>query len=121
MHAGHPRTPPRRKLRWIAAAASVSLLAWLALGAGIVLDAGTGTMFVLASAAAVTTEGTIWLAAALLGVSVFQVRRKLWESVRNRFSPALQGATPGRSTLEDPRTPGPVKRAVEHGDDGASR
>jgi hypothetical protein len=43
-------------------------------------------MFALATVAAVATEGTIWLAALLLGVSVFQVRRQLWESVRRRFS-----------------------------------
>lgn len=121
MHAQHPRTPSRRKLRWIAAAASLSLLAWVALAAGIALEAGTGTMFVLASAAAVTTEGTIWLAAALLGLSAFQVRRNLWDSVRHRFSRALRGGARGQSMLEDARTPEPLKRAPGHGDDGATR
>lgn len=75
-----------RRLRWIAVAASICVLSWLALGAGLLLEAGTGTMMVLAGVAAVATEGTIWLAAALLGVSAYQVRRQLWERVRRRFS-----------------------------------
>ena len=75
----------RRKWRWIAAAASLCVLSWLALGAGIVLDAGTRTMILLASIAAVTTEGTLWLAAFLLGVSAYQLRRQMWEKVRRRF------------------------------------
>lgn len=80
-----PQPASRRKLRWIAVAAVVCVLSWLALGAGIVLEVDTGTMLVLASIAAVATEGTVWLAALVLGVSAYQVRRQLWESVRRRF------------------------------------
>lgn len=75
----------RRKWRWIAVAASICVLSWLALGAGILLGAGTGTMIALAGIAAVATEGTVWLAALLLGVSAYQVRRQLWENLRRRF------------------------------------
>jgi predicted transporter len=74
----------RRKWIWITLAATVCLLSWLALAVGIVLDAGTSAMFVLATLAAVTTEGTVWLAALLLGVSVYQARRRLWEKLRSR-------------------------------------
>ncbi len=75
----------RRKWRWIVLSAVASLLSWLALVLGFLLDAGTGTMLILATLAAVTTEGTIWLAALLLGVSVYQARRRLWEKLRSRF------------------------------------
>lgn len=83
--ATSPQASSRRKWRWIALAAGVCVLSWLALGAGILLEVGTGTMIVLVSIAAVATEGTIWLAALLLGVSAYQVRRQLWENVRRRF------------------------------------
>ncbi|AKC86584.1 hypothetical protein [Pseudoxanthomonas suwonensis] len=81
-----PQPPSRRKLRWIAVAAGICLLSWLALGAGILMGVGTGTVLVLASVAAVATEGTFWLTALVLGVSVYQLRRQLWERVRRRFS-----------------------------------
>ncbi len=42
-------------------------------------------MLVLVTLAAVTTEGTIWLAALLLGISVYQSRRRLWEKLRKRM------------------------------------
>ncbi|MGB3392279.1 MAG: hypothetical protein WA956_02635 [Stenotrophomonas sp.] len=59
----------RHKWRWIAVAASISVLSWLALGAGVVLEVGTGTRIVLAGIAALATEGTVWLSA-LLRLSV---------------------------------------------------
>ena len=83
--AGDPQRTHRRKWLWIKLAATVALLSWVALGAGIVMDAGTTAMFVLATLAAVTTEGTIWLAALLLGVSAYQARRRLWETIRSRM------------------------------------
>ena len=79
-------TVPRHKLRWIGIAAGFCLLSWLALGAGILMDVGTTTMLVLATLAAVSTEGTIWLAALVFGVSAYQMRRQLWEGLRRRFS-----------------------------------
>ena len=85
MSAPIPVTPTeshatqRRKWIWIALAGTACLLSWVALAMGIALDAGTTTLLVLATLAAVTTEGTVWLAALLLGVSVYQARRRLWE------------------------------------------
>lgn len=73
----------RRTWRWIALAGSACLLSWAALAVGIALKVGTGTMLILATMAAVTTEGTIWLAALLLGVSAYQARRRLWEKLRS--------------------------------------
>ena len=83
--AGDPQRTHRRKWLWIKLAATAALLSWVALAAGIVMDAGTTAMFVLATLAAVTTEGTIWLAALLLGVSAYQARRRLWEKIRSRM------------------------------------
>ena len=74
----------RRKWMWIKLAGAACLLSWVALAVGIGMDVGTSTMLVLATLAAVTTEGTIWLAALLLGVSAYQARRRLWEKIRRR-------------------------------------
>jgi hypothetical protein len=74
----------QRKWMWIKLAGIACLLSWVALAVGIGLKVGTGTMLVLATLAAVTTEGTIWLAALLLGVSAYQARRRLWERLRQR-------------------------------------
>jgi hypothetical protein len=79
----HPNQ--RRKWTWIALAGTACLLSWVALAAGIALKVGTGTMLVLATMAAVTTEGTVWLAALLLGVSAYQARRRLWKKLRSRL------------------------------------
>lgn len=74
----------RRKWMWIKLAGVACLMSWVALVAGIGLDVDTGTMLILATVAAVATEGTIWLAALLLGVSAYQARRRLWEKIRRR-------------------------------------
>ncbi len=75
----------RRRWFWIALAGTACLLSWMALAVGIALKAGTGAMLVLATLAAVTTEGTVWLAALLLGLSVYQARRRLWQKLRSRL------------------------------------
>lgn len=79
-----PHRNQRRKWTWIALAGTACLLSWVALAAGIALKVDTGTMLILAGIAAVTTEGTVWLAALLLGVSAYQARRRLWEKLRLR-------------------------------------
>ena len=56
----------------------VCLASWIALGLGIAMEVSRGTLFVLATLAAVATEGLFWLAAAILGVTVFQARRRIW-------------------------------------------
>lgn len=74
-----------RRWRWVIAAGAASVLSWVALGVGITLDVDTRTMIVLATLAAVTTEGTVWLAALTLGVSTYQARRQIWQRLRGRF------------------------------------
>ncbi|MDH5821684.1 hypothetical protein QFW77_01570 [Luteimonas sp. RD2P54] len=83
--AAQSQSKHRRKWLWIATAGAACLLSWVALAVGIALGVGTAAMLVLATLAAVTTEGTVWLAALLLGVSVYQARRRLWEKVRARL------------------------------------
>lgn len=75
-----------RKWRWVALAGAASALSWIALAVGITIGVGTAAMFVLATLAAVTTEGTIWLAALTLGVSTYQARRRIWNSVLRKLS-----------------------------------
>ena len=79
-------TKKNTKWRWVALAGAVCVLSWMALGVGIVMDAGVGAMVVLATLAAVTTEGTFWLAALTLGVSTYQARRQLWRALRARLT-----------------------------------
>ncbi|SJZ76779.1 hypothetical protein [Novilysobacter spongiicola] len=75
----------RRKWMWIKLAGAACVLSWVALAVGIGMEVDTSTMLVLATLAAVTTEGTIWVAALLLGVSAYQARRRLWEQIRQRM------------------------------------
>jgi len=77
-----PESAQRRKWIWIRLAGLACLMSWIALAVGIGLKVDTGAMLVLATLAAVTTEGTIWLAALLLGVSAYQARRRVWEKLR---------------------------------------
>ncbi|WP_058836116.1 hypothetical protein [Luteimonas abyssi] len=74
----------RRPWRWIALGGVVCLLAWIALGIGLVAGADRTTRLVLVTVAAVATEGLVWLTAALLGLRVFEARRKLWHALRAR-------------------------------------
>lgn len=73
-----------RRWKWIGLAGVLCAAAWLALGLGIVFRVGSGPMFALATLAAATTEGMIWLAALLFGVSVYQARRQVWKRLRSR-------------------------------------
>lgn len=74
----------KRKWMWIALAGMACLLSWIALGIGLALDVATGALIALATLAAVTTEGTVWLAALMLGVSAYQARKELWKKVLGR-------------------------------------
>lgn len=78
------RTESRKRL-WLTLGAVVCLLSWLALGLGLLLDVGTGAKLALATVAAVATEGLIWLAALLFGVSAYQMRQDLWKRVTRVF------------------------------------
>lgn len=65
--------------RWLLVGGGlICLVCWIALGLGIAMDVSRGTLLVLATVAAVATEGLFWLAAAILGISVFQARRRIW-------------------------------------------
>jgi hypothetical protein len=79
-------TNNNKKWRWVALAGAACVLSWIALGIGIAMEAGFGVMVVLATLAAVTTEGTFWLAALVLGVSTYQARRQIWQALRKKLS-----------------------------------
>ncbi len=69
---------PRLK-RWLLLGAStLCLISWLALGLGLVMDASRSMLLLLAAFAGLATEGLFWLAAAILGVTVFQAKRRIW-------------------------------------------
>lgn len=75
----------RRPWRWIALGGVVCLLAWIAVAVGLALGVDRTTRLVLVTAAAVATEGLVWLSALVLGLRVFEARRRLWQAVRSRF------------------------------------
>ena len=80
--AGGRRIGARRWL--LAGAGAICLICWIALGLGIFMQVSRGTLLILATLAAVTTEGLFWLAAAVLGVTVFQARRRIWNWLLRR-------------------------------------
>jgi len=85
----HPSANHRKRLsktkRWLLIGGGiVCLLCWLALGIGLVLDTPRNTLIVLVTVAAVATEGLFWLAAAVLGVTVFQARHRIWRWLTRR-------------------------------------
>lgn len=55
----------------------VCLAAWIGLIAGLALDVERSSLLVLATAAALSTEALVWLAALALGLKVFEARRVL--------------------------------------------
>lgn len=71
--------------RWLRLAVGVCLLTWLALGIGLVAGVGFTPRLVLATLAAVSTEGLIWLTALLLGMNAYSARRYLWQRLRERL------------------------------------
>jgi len=80
--------PRRRRFgarrRVLVGGGAICLGCWIALGIGIAMEVSKGTLFVLAMFAAVATEGLFWLAAAVLGVTVFQARRRIWNGLSGR-------------------------------------
>jgi hypothetical protein len=74
----------RRKipLRVLAVGGVLCLVSWIALAAGIFMNAGFTTMFVPATVVALATEGLVWLTAVLLGTRAFKARRYLLQRVR---------------------------------------
>lgn len=80
------RTPARTRWWLLGAAAGVCMLCWIALATGIFMDVDTATLVVLATLAALSTEGVFWLGALLLGVSVFEARRVIGRRLRSLIS-----------------------------------
>lgn len=58
--------------------AVAAVCAWISLGVGLYLGVERPTRFVLAIVAALATEGLFWTAAAALGVSVLEARKRIW-------------------------------------------
>lgn len=69
------RLPGKKRL--LLAGGAVCLAAWLAFVAGLVMGAGNSAQLILLTVALVVTEGLFWLAAAMFGSTVVQLRRKL--------------------------------------------
>lgn len=75
-------TRVQRKWWVLGVGAVVCLLCWVALGVGIAMEVGFTATFVLATLAAASTEGLIWLGAVVLGMRAFEVRRQLMQRIR---------------------------------------
>lgn len=69
----------------LGAALALCLLCWIALGAGLFLGVGTTARLGLATAAALSSEAVVWVAAAVLGVRLYEARRELWRRLRLRL------------------------------------
>lgn len=78
-------TPRSRKWWLIAIAAGFCLASWIALAVGLLLGVGFTPRLVLATAAALSTEALMWVTAAVLGLRMFEARRKVWQRVRAMF------------------------------------
>ena len=70
--------PTRPWKRWLLVVGGlICALSWIALLAGLALDVERGGLLLLATAAALSTEALVWLAALALGLKVFEARRVL--------------------------------------------
>lgn len=98
--AGHEQKngAERVQRKWwvLGIGAAVCALSWVALGLGLALGFGFTAKLVLATLAAVSTEGFIWLTALVLGMRAYEVRRRLMQRIR-----ALVGAGGGNRVGED--------------------
>jgi len=65
----------------LAVGGAVCLAAWAAFSASMAIDVGTTVQLVLLTVALLATELLFWVAAALFGITVFQLRRKLMGKV----------------------------------------
>ncbi|MCY1647980.1 hypothetical protein OVA11_13190 [Caulobacter sp. SL161] len=66
-------------------AASLGLIAWIAFGVALAMQAERSTLLLLATVGALGLEGAIWTTAGVLGVSAFQARREIWAQLRIAF------------------------------------
>lgn len=65
------------KKRLLTAGVAVCLAAWLALAIALVLGIDGTLRLVTLTVALLLTEGLVWLSAAVLGITAFQMRRKI--------------------------------------------
>jgi hypothetical protein len=56
--------------------------AWVAVGVGFAVHVDIRTWTILVTVAAVATELVFWCAALMLGVTVFEARRKIWRAAK---------------------------------------
>ena len=68
------------------AVAAVLILAWGGLLAGFVIGVSKTAWIVLVTAAAIATEVSFWVVAAILGISVVQARGRIWTWLRRPFT-----------------------------------
>ena len=68
------------------AVAVVLILAWGGLLAGFLIGVSKTVWIVLVTAAAVATEVSFWVVAAILGISVVQARGRIWAWLRRPFA-----------------------------------
>lgn len=68
--------------------AVVFLAAWAAVGVGYVLHVEVTTWTALVVVAAFASEALIWCLAAMLGLSVFEARRRIWRWLTGPFGRA---------------------------------
>ncbi|MFZ5656286.1 MAG: hypothetical protein ACOY37_04385 [Pseudomonadota bacterium] len=69
--------PPGTK-RWLVIAAIAACLAsWTAFAVGLAAGVDTSARFFLLTVALLITEAVFWLGATLLGITAFQLRRRL--------------------------------------------
>lgn len=61
------------------------LIAWISMGVGVFLDVDRQTWVIWVTGVAIITEVSIWLVAAILGVAVFQARKKVWRWLTRPF------------------------------------
>jgi hypothetical protein len=64
---------------------AVFLAAWAAVGAGFLLRVDPVTWTVLVVIAAFASEALIWCLAAMLGLTVFEARRRIWRWMTRPF------------------------------------
>lgn len=83
-------SPPRRRFasrimwRLSAALAALSVCGWIAFFAGIHFHASKQALVVILTGVGLSMEGAVWSAAAALGVTVFEARKRIWRFLTGR-------------------------------------
>lgn len=69
------------KKRLLTAGVAVCLAAWLAFAIALILGIDGTMRLVMLTVALLLTEGLVWLSAAALGITAFQMRKKLLQKL----------------------------------------